>query len=301
MFPVIQVPDDASDLTEQMGTKPKFWFRDEAGRQCLFKEGRPNTGESWAEKVCCELCTLLQIPHAHYDFAMWRGRTGVVSPTFVPDGGRLVHGNELLAKIVAGYEREKRFRARQHTVAVVIGIMRVAEIGMPVGYVPSDRIKSAAAVFVGYLMLDALVGNQDRHHENWGLILLGGQGVSLVPTFDHASSLGRNETDEVRVERLATRDKGRSIEAYVERARSALYASPASAKPLTTLAAFQEAAKLVPEARQYWLERLAATELADYEGIFENIPPHEITDPARDFALKMLALNRGRLLRSIEA
>lgn len=301
MYPIIHVPDDASDLPEQLGTKYKFWFRDATGRPCLFKEGRPNTGENWAEKVCCELCALLGIPHAHYDFATWRQRSGVASPTFVPDGGRLVHGNELLAKLVSDYEREKRFRARQHTVAVVMGIMRFPEIRLPLESVPVEQIKNAASMFVGYLMLDALVGNQDRHHENWGLILLSEGGVTLAPTFDHASSLGRNETDEERVARLTTRDQGRSVEKYVERAKSAFFHTPTSEKPFTTLEAFQEAAKLIPEARDYWLKRLAATGLADYSGIFDNIPPQEITEPARGFALKMLEVNRNRLLHSQEA
>lgn len=317
MYPIIHVPDDASDLPEQMGTKPKFWFRDEQNQQCLFKEGRPNTGENWAEKVCCELCELLGIPHAHYDLARWRRRSGVVSPTFVPNGGRLIHGNELLARIIAGYEHEKRFSARQHTVSVVMAIMRgsrpllvrvplprgpksiirPAPIDMPLGYSAPDAVKTAGGVFVSYLMLDALVGNQDRHHENWGLILSKENAITLAPTFDHASSLGRNETDAERVARLTTRDQGRSVEKYAERAKSAFFANPTSDKPLTTMAAFQEAAKLVPEARDYWLRRLAAIGLADCRGIFDNIPPHEITDPARDFALKMLEINRDRLLR----
>jgi hypothetical protein len=177
MYPIIRVPDDASDQLEQMGTKPKFWFRDEAGHRRLFKGGRPNTGENWAEKVCCELCLLLGIPHADYDLATWRDKAGVVTPTFVPEGARLVHGNELLARIIEGYEHEKRFKARQHTIAAVMAIIhggrlgvrvqrgprsvvRPAAIGMPLGYNPPEDIVSPAGVFVGYLMLDALVGNQ---------------------------------------------------------------------------------------------------------------------------------------------
>ncbi len=333
MYPIIQLRDDAFDQTEQLGTKYKFWYHDESGRLCLFKEGRPNTGENWAEKVCCELCELLGIPHAHYDFAKWRGRNGVVSPTFVPKDGRLVHGNELLMKIVSGYEHEKQFRARQHTVQVVIAVMggaktalirtprtttrgsntvalttknsageksprtlvrhmpiRVPPISMPFGYQSPDAIRNVAGVFVGYLMLDALVANQDRHDENWGLILSDGGSITLAPTFDHASSLGRNESDAERIARLATKDRGRSVEAYVERARSAFYASPMSSKPLTTLAAFQEVDRYLPDAKSYWLQRLEATSLADYERIFNNVPPSEMSIPARDFAFQQETL-----------
>jgi serine/threonine protein kinase HipA of HipAB toxin-antitoxin module len=95
-------------------------------------------------------------------------------------------------------------------------------------------------VFVGYLLLDALIGNQDRHHENWGLIKAPGAGLSLSPTFDHASSLGRNELDAERIERLTTKDSGRGVAHYVRRARSGLYRTQSSRAPLTTLDAFLE-------------------------------------------------------------
>lgn len=72
MFKIFNVPDDAADFFEQMGTKRKFWFRYENDNYYLFKEGRPNTGENWCEKVACGLCELLEIPHAHYELAMWR-------------------------------------------------------------------------------------------------------------------------------------------------------------------------------------------------------------------------------------
>lgn len=41
-------------------------------------------------------------------------------------------------------------------------------------------------------MLDALVANLDRHHENWGIVVdpSGLLPTELAPTFDHASSLG---------------------------------------------------------------------------------------------------------------
>ena len=135
---------------------------------------------------------------------------------------------------------------------------------------------------------------------NWGCILSEDGELTLAPTFDHASSLGRNESDVERVIRLDTKDRGRSVEAYVVRARSAFYSNPSSNKPLTTLEAFQEAAKIFPEAKQYWLRQLEATSLADYERIFNNVPPPEISIPATEFALRVLEINRRRLLQRLE-
>jgi hypothetical protein len=300
MYAIETVPDDAPDTLEQLGTKYKFWYRDVFGRRCMFKEGRPGTGENWAEKVCCELCTLLGIPHGYYELAVWKDHKGVVTPSFVPEGGRLVFGNELLASFVEGYEGERRVRARNHTLTRVMAVMVGGGtiIDMPQGFAPPSEIQGVAGVFLGYLMLDALVGNQDRHDENWGLVLLPDGRVTLAPTFDHASSLGRNERDEERMERLTTNDQGRSVERYVERARSALYGRVGE-KPLTTLEAFAEAAKLpeVREAKGYWLAWLAGVRIADFRLILDNIPPTEISDPAKAFALRMLEINRERLLR----
>ncbi len=235
-YPIIELPEDAPAQLEQLGTKTKFWYRDENDRRMMFKRGRPGTGENWAEKVCCEICRLLNIPHAEYELAVWKkGQRGVVTSTFVPKGGRLVLGNELLARIVDDYDQTKRFRARQHRVRTVMAVVSSAAIGFPIGWNHPKSITDAAGVFVGYLMLDALVGNQDRHHENWGVILLPEGGIFLAPTFDHASSLGRNETDDARTDRLTTTDKGRSVVAYVARAKSAFYATYSSTTPLTTL------------------------------------------------------------------
>jgi HipA-like C-terminal domain. len=296
MYPVISVLNDASDLPEQLGTKRKFWYRTGDGQVFLFKEGRPNTGENWAEKVCCELCRLIGIPHANYELATWKDHKGVVTPKFVPDDGRLVLGNELLAKIIKDYPHEVRYKARQHTVTVVMAILSWPEIGKPLDYDMPNELALARDVFVGYLMLDALVANQDRHHENWGLISSPSRQITLAPSFDHAASLGRNELDAVRMRRLKTSDKGDSMERYVERAASAFYPSLKGQRPQSTLTAFEDAARQAPKAAAYWLKCLGSTTIGDYEAVFKNIPDSEITEPASQFALRMLELNRKRLL-----
>ncbi|PCH60225.1 MAG: phosphatidylinositol kinase [Gammaproteobacteria bacterium] len=295
MFEIISIPDDAPVQFEQMGTKYKFWYTGSDGERTLFKQGRPNTGENWAEKVCCELCSLLDLPHAHYEFAKWKEVNGVATPTIVPNGARLVHGNELLAG-VNKYEAGKQYKVRGHTVRLVLAVIGNPDFDPPIGCNVPGEFTSASDFFVGYLMLDAWVSNQDRHHENWGLVVSQDGGVTLAPTFDHAASLGRNESDETRLDRLRTKDKGRSVEAYVERARSALYKSSISKKPLTTSDAFNEAARLRTDAASYWLSRLAGLSFDDIEAIFNNIPSGSMSDLAREFAMKMLKINLERLL-----
>ena len=100
-FPIIQVPDDVTEHSEHIGSKAKFWYDK---KRYLFKYAREDTGEDWSERIAAELCRLLCLPHAEYDLAIWRGHNGVVTKNMVPDGGGLVHGNELLRKFVPEYE-----------------------------------------------------------------------------------------------------------------------------------------------------------------------------------------------------
>lgn len=215
--------------------------------------------------------------------------------SFPPPDGRLVFGNELLARFVKGYAAERVYRQTQHTVTAVIAILRTNTIMLPRGH-SSEAIARAADTFVGYLMLDAWIGNTDRHHENWGLLVIPPRRIELAPTFDHASSLGREETDERRMERLVTKDKRRSVDAYAARARSAFFRSPADKRPLSTLDAFLFAARFRRCAAAFWLDRLSNMEWRRIEAIFGEMPRSEMSEVCQTFARKLLAINQQRLL-----
>ncbi len=146
-------------------------------------------------------------------------------------------------------------------------------------------------------MFDAWIANQDRHHENWGVITLPGGMTYLAPSYDHASSLGAIESDHVRQDRLTTRDQRRSMAHYVQRARSAFYRSPDDPKPMSTVEAFRHAASRRPHAAQVWLTRLSHIEMPSHvRRLFDQIPDGRKAQHAADFAMQMLALNRQRLL-----
>lgn len=295
-FALIELAVETQTQLEQLGTKAKFWFHDEQRNRFLFKQGRPGTGENWAEKVCCEVADLLGLPHAEYELAVWQGRKGVVTPSFVPDEHRLVLGNELLAKIVDGYDQSKRFKERGYTLRSSMIIASAIGKGFPLGWTPPTECTSVDGLFTGYLLLDALVSNQDRHHENWGIVVSSHSGVTFTPTFDHASSLGRNELDATRHRILTTNDKNQQIPAYVGRAKSAFYSTPASTKKLTTLEALSEAAKIAPVSAAFWKARLAAIDQAQFGTILAEIPDTEISQCAREFARCILVENTRRIL-----
>ncbi|MBD0308530.1 MAG: HipA-like protein, partial [Microcoleus sp. T1-bin1] len=136
-FPVIVVPESDYDLSEeeQMGTKNKFWFPHSEFGRCLYKQSRPNTGEDWAEKIAAELCELLGLPHALYELAeTWEGNYGVVSPSFLPSGGTLVHGNEILTPLVPNYPTSGSYKVSQYTIDVVLRAIEENPVAFPIDW-----------------------------------------------------------------------------------------------------------------------------------------------------------------------
>jgi len=299
MFPIIAVPEAGGTSIEQLGTKEKFWYEDSKLGTCLCKVVRPYTGEDWSEKIAAELAEFLGLPHASYELAEWMQARCVVSPSFVPRLGALVLGNELLVQIDPNYlRRVTRFKQSRHTVQAVSDAIHSASCTFPFGWVAPEGILDAQDVFVGYLMLDALIGNTDRHHENWGLIQVSNPGLIvhyLAPTFDHASSLGCHESDEVRLARLVTKDINYNVGAYSRRARSALYANPEDARPISPFDAFVQCAKMATGAK-YWLSRLDTLRAEVSDHIFEQVPASIMAEPARRFAKELVGYNRAELL-----
>ena len=300
LFPVITVPLDAPDEYELISTKGGFWFHECNLGLCLYKEATPNTGEDWAEKIASELCALLRLPHAEYHLASFDGKHGTISRSFVPEGGILIVGNEALARTVPDYPKNPKDLSR-HTIDIVFNAIKESSVQLPIDCTPPDGIRTALDVFVGYLLLDAWVGNSDRHHQNWAFIKYKGastkeQTTCLAPTYDHGSCLGRELRDEDRHKRLTTKDTGFSVQRYVTKCHSALYAKFEDKKPLKTFEVFREVAERYPDAALVWLDYLAKVSLTDTLDLFRRIPSDRISETAIKFAQKVLELNQSRLL-----
>ncbi|MBR8828886.1 MAG: hypothetical protein DSM107014_13460 [Gomphosphaeria aponina SAG 52.96 = DSM 107014] len=168
-------------------------------------------------------------------------------------------------------------------------------VNLPLNWTPPEQIITIFDVFIGYLLLDAWIGNSDRHHENWAFIRTQ-SATYLAPTYDHASSLGRNESDEKCKQRLMTKDQGFSVQAYVEKCQSCVYANSSEKKPLKTFDAFIQAAQYNPKAAYRWLENLAKISTSDTLKLFQKIPPERIASISIEFAQKILEINQTRLL-----
>lgn len=300
-YKIIDIREEM-DSPEDLGTKEKSWYTWQE-QKWLFKKSRPLTGEHWSEKVAEQLCLKLGIPHATYEMARFQGNIGVTSPSIITDRTRwrMTLGNQLLMSsdnTYPGDDQQRFVRVREHTVARVMGILETAKSGiLPPFQGQFPGFMDAAGVFTGYLMLDALISNQDRHHENWAVLLDDATGKKyLCPTYDHASSLGCTERDETRQQRLTTNDRGFSVASYVRKASCALYKSKTDKKPLKTMDAFIIACEMQPRAAEFWLNKLSLLDEAETGQLLQRIPEEVTTPLAIQFAEQMILENRRSLL-----
>ncbi len=273
---------------EDMGTKTKFWYRDpDDDVNWLFKYPRQNTGEHWAEKIAAEVASVLGIRHAKVELARFEGDCGSVTKSFARGGRALYHGNQMLEGVVRDYELGRRFRQSQHTLVNIFKVMdRV--------FTRDEIAIRAKRTIASYTVLDALIGNTDRHHENWGL-LLRRQGYSLkgfvALSFDHASSLGRELLDDHRDRFL----KENRVGGYVEKGHGAIYWSEDEQRGPSPLELVRRAARDYSDFFRPVLLNLAKMDEHVFLKIVERIPSDWMTSSAREFAVKLLCYNYNQL------
>lgn len=299
-FPIQQLQQSRATQFEPLGTKPKVWIDGDA---YLFKGEVRGTGADWAEVVAARLCKLLGLPHVEYDLAVFFAgerilQRGVVCANMAPGDQELVLGNQLLLDIDKAYPSEERWKVRQHTVkAVCHALNHVAGPASTWADEAPEGVAGAIGFFIGYVMLDAWIANQDRHHENWGLIwdpLV--RELRLAPTFDHGAGMACILTDEARQRHLTTRDRNDTVEAFCGRARSGFYADVSNRRTLGAIEAYQQFAAKSPEAASAWLGRLQAVTDDMIWGILREVPSDLMPPVCREFTCRLLTINRERIL-----
>ena len=293
---------------EQMGTKQKFWYEEGSPFDflTLFKAGRPNTGENWAEVIAAQLAASIQLPTAEYQFARCTIDGKIVQGTITPNlvkhpTSRMIHGNELLSrysetiKEPAQYDPDSR---KHHTLTRAITYIAQDFLLPPLDAITSPLRSTALDFFIGYIIFDTLIGNQDRHAENWAIIKTVDDTYHLCPTYDHGSSLGRNELDTKRQVLLDSKDKNNDVAAYCKRAASGFYAQAGSGKSLKLMECLETIGKVRTTAFHEWqsaVKHRISDDLLD--SIINPISNDIMTETSKDFTKRFIKHNRNSILQ----
>jgi hypothetical protein len=160
----------------------------------------------WTEMACSRIANELDIPSATSRLAVRHGTEGVVVRNVRPVDYDMHTGRvAMLHEIDVQTRDSKRDRTASigHTLENVLRVLDA--YGPPPGW-QSWEEATAIDVFVAYLILDALVGNGDRHEQNWSVLWakssVSGLTDRISPSYDIEASLGFQLSDRQRSDRL---------------------------------------------------------------------------------------------------
>ena len=292
---------------ENRGSRRKYWVR---GQDCetdwLLKFPRPGTGEHWAEKVAAEIGGLIGVSTARVELARVGDDLATVCQSFVTgddalddDDGSVTtwfHGSEFLDLVIAEYDILNVRPNRQHNVKNIIScVLELTGFGglnpMRWGWIFED--------LASYVLLDGLIGNTDRHHENWMVaytIDAGNVGFFVAPSFDHASSLGRELRDSRREQYLSSPT---GVLDYIRRGRGGVFVDDNRPLAPSPLRLAQLIGRWRPDVRRHWIDLLSAIPDEEFMSIINRVPDEFMSSAAREFAYQVVATSRTELLRGI--
>jgi len=299
-YPVLQISPEWISHPEEMGSKTKFWYRNKDDHTStsevdenlwLFKFPQPYTGQHWAEKIAAEVALVLGIRHARVELAEFQGTRGSATQSFVRNGSSLYHGNQVLQGVVHGYDPEQRFHQSSHTLHNIYSAMNAI-------FSEQEAAGLARNLITDYVLLDAVIGNTDRHHQNWGILRkrVGNTWKdSVAPSFDHASSLGRELVDDRRDRYLADNRVG----AYAERGRGAIYWSEGDRHGLSPLELVRRGTGAHPGLFLPTLSKLEKISDGAVTRLLDRIPRCWMSRTARSFVLALMCYNLQELRKLV--
>ena len=294
----VDVSDWNRKQKEELGTKPKLWLEDPATderwlmKYVTFNRNRCGVeyrkGDDWSERIAFGIAESLGLPAAKVELAFedvdGRDRKlGTVCRSVLQEGESLINGDVLMSQLDIMVSKGRR---ELYTLEAICHALKAVD--PPTG---ADRGLSAWDVFVGYLLLDALVGNTDRHEENWSAVRPAGNHGRrrLAPTFDHASSLGFQLSDLQKKQRIESRDRNFTPEGWADRAKTLFARRPHPIEAVEQARSFGERRQAVDA----WISRVRKVD--DLVTVIWAVPEDRMSGISKLFAERMLRRNWSRL------
>lgn len=165
--------------SEGSGRSEKIWLQNPDTNQTgLFKFKKDvGTTDHISECIAYKIAQLLGLPCAKFELGMYRGREGSMSYNIIEKPNQiLIEGIYFITLIYPGYNPELLIdNDTQHRYSIEMVKNSIKR------FVPIES-------FLKMLMFDYLIGNSDRHQNNWA-ILLEENTMKWSPLYDNSSSL----------------------------------------------------------------------------------------------------------------
>lgn len=170
--------DEYEGVTEGSGRSEKIWLQDSISKRVgLFKFKKDiGTTDHISECIAYQLACLIDVPCAEFELGTYKGREGSMSYGITADKESLIEGINYILKIYPEYDMNNLKDRASDKVYSLEMIKESIE-----NYIKFDD-------FLVIPIFDYLIGNTDRHQNNWAIIY-DGIGMHLSPLYDNSSSL----------------------------------------------------------------------------------------------------------------
>ena len=149
--------DKRDDLHTQ-GTREKFVVHNSEGRSYYFKSSSisPNYPfEFWSEIVASQLGEMLYLPVLRYDIAIFNGKIGCLSESMNSEQNTLTSGYNYIKQFYPDFQQDYK---KNHTIERIFGTLR------------KMHLDDYSINVIAMVLFDCIIGNTDRHSENWALL-----------------------------------------------------------------------------------------------------------------------------------
>ena len=298
-------PQDDEHYPFAAGTKPKGLVRspkDETreflrpDHRYMFKYGDDwRRGQFWSEVIAYELSKLcdVEVPASFVALGGDGEGAGCIQELFVGGddarkGARLVHGADLIQRGPGSFDQKV---GRPHLLSTNVRICR------------SYKVEGVLEGWAKIIAFDALIGNTDRHPENWGLLRTFSdeeERFELAPIYDNGTSLGY----EVPEHKLIDRSSPEAITRYVNKGTHHIQEHRDDRKGLPHSALCRIIRDMDSGVRDT-IVRIASIDLSEVDNILDwccdfEVDPAFTSERAR-FVRGLIEERRNQILASVEA
>ncbi len=178
--------DDFTPLNNNIiGRKEKIWLS-KNGERYLFKCGASNY-EIYAELIAEELAHQCGFETAKYELATYKGKTGVVTPSFLRFGDIIISGDKYLsnAKDIA-IQNNINLDFSENNIENIMNAFAFQD--------PNSDISELMLALMKIFCFDLVIMESDRNKTNWSVIRSRNGIIKLAPIYD-CSTMARMNTD----------------------------------------------------------------------------------------------------------
>ena len=194
----------SENITNIKGSRVKRIVVDSKGKKAFFKyEGNGYlVSESCSEKMSYEIAKVLGYDCARIELARdSNGVLGILNYLFI----EISNAEHIDA--VAYLNIRNNERSRYYT---------ISNIKKTLDELDCNLFKD----FIKIMIFDALIGEQDRHEENWG-ITRSGENYNISPLYDNGCNLLRDFKNEMYAEDYYTKKK--DFDVYINKSKTYIY------------------------------------------------------------------------------